>query len=167
MEVQQLNIFFTEDAEIIQACASMMSTSDPWITLGIDYENCLAAFGGPCKEIYAAYYENNLAGFVILQTCGSFKGYIQTLCVAANYRGQGFGGKILAFCEKRILQISPNIFICVSSFNTGAIKLYSQFGFSLVGELPDFVKAGFPELLMRKSVGPIMGYQPHGSADQP
>jgi len=58
-----------------------------------------------------------------------------------------------------MLKISPNIFICVSSFNKGAIKLYDDFGFKLVGELNDFVKVGFTELLLRKTFGPIAGFK--------
>jgi ribosomal-protein-alanine N-acetyltransferase len=155
---EKLVISLTTDTQIISTCAQMMTASDPWITLAMNYEQCLLAFDGPCKEIYVAEYENKIAGFVILQICGTFKGYIQTICVSKDFRGRGFGKKILQFCEQRILQISPNIFICVSSFNKGAIKLYYQFGFKLVGELEHFVKDGFTELLLRKSVGPMLGY---------
>jgi ribosomal-protein-alanine N-acetyltransferase len=140
-------------------CAKMMAQSDPWITLDMDYALCLKAFEGPLKEVYTASLEDEIIGFIILQTGGTFKGYIQTLCVSEAYRGKGFGEKLLQFCEDRILKISPNIFICVSSFNKGAIKLYYQFGFKLVGELNDFVKEGFTELLLRKTFGPIVGHK--------
>jgi len=89
---------------------------------------------------------------------GTFKGYIQTLCVDSKKRGQGLGKKLLQFCEERILEISPNIFICVSEFNVGAIKLYKEFGFELIGKLHDFVQPGLTELMMRKTFGPIVGY---------
>jgi [ribosomal protein S18]-alanine N-acetyltransferase len=147
------------DTELFNACARMMEASDPWTTLGMNYQQCRLAFDGPCKEVYVAEFENKLAGFVILQVCGSFKGYIQTICVDESLRGGGIGKQILQFCEKRILAISPNIFICVSSFNKRAIKLYMETGFKLVGELTDFVKEGFTELLLRKSVGSILGHR--------
>ena len=156
---EKLIIRLTTDAQIILACAQMMAASDPWITLGMKYEHCVAAFDGPCKEIYVAEYKNEIAGFVVIQICGTFKGYIQTICISRDLRGRGFGKKILQFCEQRILQISPNIFICVSSFNTGAIKLYYEFGFKLIGEFEHFVKEGFTELLLRKSVGAVLGYK--------
>ena len=124
----------------------------------MDYEQCLKAFEGSCKEICIAESGNDIAGFVIMQTCGSFSGYIQTICVSEKYRGMGIGTKLLEFSEKRILSYSPNIFICVSSFNSGAIRLYESFGFKLIGELNNFVKDGFTELLLRKSVGPRVGY---------
>lgn len=157
-EKEQFSIAPTADAQKITACAKMMCATDPWITYTMDYEYCLKAFEGDCKEIYVLENDNGIAGFVILQVCGTFKGYIQTLCVSETHRGKGLGKMLLQFCEKRILKISPNIFICVSSFNKNAIKLYYEFGFKLVGELTDFVKEGLTELLLRKTVGPMVGY---------
>ncbi|MGD0754034.1 MAG: N-acetyltransferase [Bacteroidales bacterium] len=155
---EEIIIRLTTDKQEIAVCALMMSVTDPWITLGMNYEICLKAFEGGCKEIYVVKTENVIAGFVIIQTCGTFSGYIQTICIDEPYRGRGFGKKLLQFCEERILKFSPNVFICVSSFNKGAIKLYYEFGFKLVGELENFVKAGFTELLLRKTVGPRVGY---------
>ena len=139
-------------------CAIMMAKSDPWITLEMDFDLCIQAFSGGSKEVFIIRNDEVIAGFVILQMDGSFKGYIQTICVSEDFRGKGLGKKLLKFCEERILKISPNIFICVSSFNTGALQLYTDFGFKIVGELTDFVKEGFTELLLRKSIGPIIGY---------
>lgn len=156
--IEDLKISVTSDPGKFPDCARMMTTTDPWISLEMDYEQCLKAFEGSCKEICIAESGSDIAGFVIMQTCGSFSGYIQTICVSEKYRGMGIGTRLLEFCEKRILSYSPNIFICVSSFNSGAIRLYESFGFKLVGELNNFVKDGFTELLLRKSVGPRVGY---------
>lgn len=159
MTVQEkIIIRLTNDSKEIEVCAQMMSVTDPWITLGMNYEQCLKAFEGSCKEIYVIEIENSIAGFVIIQTCGTFSGYIQTICIDEPRRGWGLGKKLLQFCEERILKFSPNVFICVSSFNKGAIKLYYEFGFKLVGELENFVKEGFTELLLRKTIGPRVGY---------
>jgi ribosomal protein S18 acetylase RimI-like enzyme len=155
---EQFTITQTTDAKKITTCADMMSKTNPWVTYTMDLTLCLKAFEGDCKEIYVLENENEIVGFAILQVCGSFKGYIQSLCVSEKFRGKGIGTKLLQFCEERIRKISPNIFICVSSFNKGAMKLYYEFGFKLVGELNDFVKEGFTELLLRKTYGPIVGY---------
>jgi ribosomal protein S18 acetylase RimI-like enzyme len=166
MPEEKLLIKTVEDTGVFNTCARMMEASDPWATLGMSYDQCRLAFDGPCKEVYVAESENKLAGFVILQVCGSFKGYIQTICVDESCRGRGVGKQILQFCERRILAISPNIFICVSSFNKRAIKLYTETGFKLIGELTDFVKEGFTELLLRKSVGSILGYVGYGTNEE-
>jgi [ribosomal protein S18]-alanine N-acetyltransferase len=147
----------TKDPEIVSDCAHMMSHSDPWITLGMPFEYCLKAFEGDYRELFVVEFENELAGFVIMQTQGTFKGYIQTICISEAWRGMGVGTWLLKFSENRILSYSPNVFICVSSFNKGAIHLYEQLGFKRVGELENFVKEGFTELLYRKTMGPIAG----------
>jgi ribosomal-protein-alanine N-acetyltransferase len=159
MPKEKFAINLTTDRQIIAVCALMMSKTDPWITLGMNYDQCLKAFDGSCKEIYVLEIEHETAGFVIIQICGTFSGYIQTICMGEAYRGKGLGTKLLQFCEDRILKFSPNVFICVSSFNKGAINLYYEFGFKLVGELDNFVKEGFSELLLRKTVGPRVGYR--------
>jgi ribosomal protein S18 acetylase RimI-like enzyme len=151
-------IIQTTDPQDFIACAIMMAKSDPWITLGMNYDQCIKAFEGDLKEIYVVLTNKEITGFVILQMGGTFKGYIQTICISEAYRGKGIGKKLLQYCEKRILMISPNIFICVSSFNKGAIKLYTEFGFKQIGELENFVKEGFTELLLRKTIGPLVGY---------
>jgi ribosomal-protein-alanine N-acetyltransferase len=150
----------TSDSHDFEICAYMMATTDPWITLGMDYQQCQKAFEGDCKEIYIARSDGEIAGFVILQVCGTFSGYIQTICVSEIHRGKGLGTMLIECCEKRTLEFSPNIFICVSSFNKGAHELYQRLGFKLVGILENFVKEGFDELLLRKTVGPRVSYRP-------
>ena len=54
------------DPKNFAVCALMMSKTDPWITLGMNYEQCLKAFDGSCKEIYVIETKNEIAGFVIL-----------------------------------------------------------------------------------------------------
>jgi [ribosomal protein S18]-alanine N-acetyltransferase len=160
MEKEENNsIRLTKDPRDYNICAQMMSATDPWITLEMDSEQCLKAFEGDFKEIYLVEIGNEIAGFVVIQTCGTFSGYIQTICISDKYRGKGIGRKLLQFSEARILKFSPNVFICVSSFNKGAIRLYYDFGFKLIGEMENFVRQGYSELLLRKSVGPRVGYK--------
>lgn len=85
-------------------------------------------------------------------------GYIQTVCIDPARRGRGLGSKLVEFAEQRILQVSPNIFLCVSSFNQGARRLYEQLGYTVVGELTDYIVRGHSELLLRKTTGPLTGF---------
>jgi ribosomal protein S18 acetylase RimI-like enzyme len=156
MKLDALNILQTINVNDFAECAKMMAITDPWITLDLNYSQCLNAFEGQCKEIYLLKLNEEIAGFVILQMCGTFKGYIQTLCISETHRGKGFGTKLLNFCEEKVFNVSPNIFICVSSFNVRAIKLYHQIGFKTIGNLDNFVKEGFTEILLRKTIGPMV-----------
>lgn len=158
MPEENMVIEQTTDPADFAFCAKMMSHTDPWITLGIDEDQCAKAFEGNFREVFVLRNGNEIAGFFIIQPQGTFKGYIQTIAISEGYRGKGYGTRILQFCEERILKYSPNIFICVSSFNEDALRLYLRFGFEKIGEMKDFIKAGFTEILLRKTVGPTVGY---------
>jgi len=138
-----------------QWCARLMSSSEPWTTLGRSYQEALERMKDESCERYVARVGSVLAGFLILNMKGAFVGYIQTLCVTPESRNQGIGTKLVEFAEQRIFRDSPNVFICVSSFNYEARKLYERMGYRLVGALMDYLVRGHSELLLRKSVGPI------------
>jgi ribosomal protein S18 acetylase RimI-like enzyme len=140
-------------------CAQLMATSEPWITLRRNEEESLAVIGDPLKEVYLAYIEDRPVGFVIINMNGVFIGYIQTVCMAPDQRGKGIGSQLIHFAETRILRHSPNVFLCVSSFNPEAKRLYERPGYQVVGELTDYLVSGYSEILMRKTIGPIKDFQ--------
>jgi ribosomal protein S18 acetylase RimI-like enzyme len=144
-----------QGSEEAHRCAELMAGSQPWITLQRSYERCLKAVNDPIREVYVAVEENEFLGFVILALRGPFSGYIQSIAVAEGRRNCGIGRKLIAFSEELILRQSPNIFLCVSSFNSGAQRFYARLGYEQVGELRDYVVRGHSEILMRKSLGPI------------
>ena len=138
-----------------QRCARLMSSSEPWLTLGRTYEASYDLLGDPTREIYVAKVGEELAGFLILLMQGALVGYIQTICMAPEHRNRGLGQRLLAYAEERIFRDSPNVFLCVSSFNTGAQRLYLRLGYELIGEFRDYIVRGHSELLMRKTRGPL------------
>lgn len=146
------------DAEA-EACAAIMAGSEPWLTLGRGLEASLRLLRDPDRERYVAIVEGRLAGFLILNLNGAFVGYLQTLCITPDFRGRGLGSALVAFAEERIFREHPNVFLCVSSFNHGARRLYERLGYTVVGELTDYVVPGQSEFLFRKSRGPLDGYQ--------
>jgi ribosomal protein S18 acetylase RimI-like enzyme len=103
--------------------------------------------------------EEQIAGFTILNMHGGFIGYVQTLCVAPEWRNRGIGSKLMAFAEQRIFKETPNVFICVSSFNPKALKLYRRLGYEVVGELEDYIVAGHSEILLRKTISPLSEFK--------
>ena len=147
--------------EEARACARWMADSEPWITLGRGYEASLAILRDASKERYVALEGGRLAGFLILNMTGAFIGYIQTVCVAPEDRDRGLGAKLVGFAEERIFRESPNVFLCVSSFNAGARRLYDRLGYRVVGELTDYIVPGHSEILMRKTVGALRSFPKH------
>ena len=130
-----------------------MAGSEPWITLGRDHTACLKLVTNSEKELYVGVLSGELAGFVLLDLHGGLRGYIQSIGVAPNLRSRGLGSKLLHFAEQRILRETPNVFMCVSSFNRDAERLYLRLGYTRVGELTDFIIPGASEILLRKAAG--------------
>jgi [ribosomal protein S18]-alanine N-acetyltransferase len=139
----------------VESCAHLMISSEPWITLGRTLPDACATLRDEHKESYLALaHDSSLAGFIIINMQGAFIGYIQTICLAPEWRGRGLGSRLIEFAEARIFRESPNVFICVSDFNTRARDLYLRLGYEIVGELKDYIVAGHAEILLRKTRGP-------------
>ena len=137
-----------------EACARLMSSMEPWVTLGRRYEDALSMVTDPSREVYVAEIAAGPCGFLILCMVGALVGYIQTVLVAPDQQRRGIGRRLLAHAEERIFIESPNAFLMVSSFNPDARRLYERVGYSYVGELPDYLIVGHSELLFRKTRGP-------------
>jgi ribosomal protein S18 acetylase RimI-like enzyme len=147
------------DAEA-RACAEIMSSNDPWRRLGRTFDESYRMLLDPAREVYVAVEpsaagELSVVGFAIVIMHGGFVGYVQTVAVRDDRRGRGIGSALIGFAEQRIFRVQPNVFICVSSFNPDARRLYERLGYHVVGELTDFIIRGHSEILLRKSLGPL------------
>jgi ribosomal-protein-alanine N-acetyltransferase len=154
----QLSITLLRGNSEAESCARLMAASEPWLTLGRTYEASLRILQDPTREVYLARDDAGLAGFLILCMTGALVGYIQTVLVHPDRRGQGIGSRLVEFAEQRILPEAPNVFMCVSSFNHGARRLYERLGYKVIGELTDYIVDGHSEILLRKTVGPLTGF---------
>jgi ribosomal protein S18 acetylase RimI-like enzyme len=149
----------TGDVEA-RECARMMAETEPWSTLGRTYDQSLAVIQDPTCEAYVLADESSVLGFIVLSFQGPFRGYIRSVCVRYERRDRGFGSELLQFAEDRIFRESPNVFMCVSTFNEAAQRLYARLGYEVVGLLPDFLIRGQGEVLLRKSRGPWSEFRP-------
>ena len=136
-------------------CVRMMASSAPWLTRGRGVDACARALSDATRERFIAREGNAIAGFLLLNFNGPFVGYIQAIFTAEAMRGRGVGSALLDFAEERIFKVSPNAFLCVTSFNDGARSLYERRGYEVVGVLRDFIVRGYDEILMRKTIGAI------------
>ena len=149
-----------QNVDEAKQCANLMACSEPWITLGRTFEDSLKILLDSSKEIYLAFEDNQFAGFIIINMKGAFIGYIQTICIAPEFRGKGLGTKLIQFAEERIFSETPNVFMCVSSFNKEAQKLYERLGYEVIGELKNYIVSGYSEILLRKTIAPLKNYSP-------
>lgn len=158
-DLTEIEIKKLQQAAEAKICASMMANSEPWITLGRDYDTSLQIITDPSREVYLATAKGEIVGFTILLMNGAFIGYIQSMCVAPEWRSKGVGSQLIAFAENRIFSETPNVFICVSSFNKDAQRLYERKGYEVIGELKDYIISGHSEILLRKTIAPLTNFK--------
>lgn len=147
-----------EDLEIVLAqeadrewAARVMSESEPWLTLGRGLEACRKACSLPGYELLVARSGTEPLGFALVHPRGvAGSPYLASIAVSPAARGRGVGSRLLAFVEERYRPLARHFFLCVSSFNGGARRLYERAGYERVGVLEDYVIDGASEILMHK-----------------
>ena len=138
-------------------CAVMLANSEPWITLGMDMDQVMMNLNNTLNEVFAVYIKDEIIGTIVIQTKGAFTGYLKSIAVKPDFRGNNLGEFMMEFVEDYILSKSQNVFLCVSSFNTKAQKFYLKLGYEIIGTLKNYIVEGHDEILMRKTTGPIRG----------
>ena len=143
----------------VHECAQLMASSEPWVTLRRTHDQATRILTSPAREVYVGVVDGELVGFAVLIMSGALVGFLQTLAVKPSWRNRGIGRSMMRFVEQRILRETPNVFLCVSSFNDGAQRFYSRLGYEVVGELGDLIVPGHAEILMRKTTGPYTEFR--------
>jgi ribosomal protein S18 acetylase RimI-like enzyme len=148
-----------------RACADIMASTDPWITYGRTREHTFATVSNPQAESYAAVTAGGeIVGVVVIALrVPLISGYICGLAVKPGHRNRGIGSALLRHAEARIFRQSPNVFLCVTSFNTNAQRLYARLGYEKIGAITDFAIPGAHEHLLRKTLGPQSTFKPRAT----
>lgn len=150
--MKEIDIRLADDQEKDLA-AKLLASSEPWITLRITEEQCKKTCHDPEYQMYIACKNDKPAGIILLDPKGvAGSPYIKSIAVFPEFRGQGIGTKLLSFAEDIFRNKSRHIFICVSSFNLRARRLYEKQGFRFIGELKDYIIDGASEILMHKGL---------------
>ena len=158
----QMVIHRLQTEQEAQACAELMSSSEPWVSLDRTYATSLSIMQDSEREVFVASQDGQVIGFIVINMHGAFIGYIQSLCVAPAWRGFGVGTRLIRLVEKRIFQDSPNVFICASSINPKTQKFYEKLGYTVIGPLKNFILPDHDEILLRKSIAPLIGFEHRG-----
>lgn len=123
-------------------CALLMSSCEPWVTLKRSYDDSLKTFLDRSNETYIVKTQESIIGFITVNCQGSLTPYIRSVALLPEYRNKGIGTHLIKSVEKIYSPVSRNIFICVSSFNEKAKKLYLYLGYKIVGELENYIITG-------------------------
>jgi ribosomal protein S18 acetylase RimI-like enzyme len=131
--------------------AKLFSQSEPWITLGIDYEKCCKLCHDDDYMYYTAHINTQPCGMIILHKKGlAGSPYMKGIIVAKEHRSSGIGSALLKFAENLFKNDAKYFFLCVSSFNKRAQAFYEKSDYKKVGEFSDYIIEGESEILMCK-----------------
>ncbi|UCG31260.1 MAG: GNAT family N-acetyltransferase [candidate division WOR-3 bacterium] len=144
----------------VEECAKLMSASEPWVTLKRTFGDVIGIIEDDTSEVHLVKAQKRMIGFAIIKMRGAFVGYVQSVVIDPRYRGKGIGARFIVYLEQRIFSEQPNVFICVSSFNHEAKRLYEKLGYETIGELKDYIVHGHSEILMRKTISPLSEFHP-------
>lgn len=144
-----------EEAEPV---ARRLAAIDPWRALGFAAE-ALAAY---LRRADAGLYRFEIldaqratAGVVAVRSPWLRGPYLELFAVFPPHQGRGLGGAALEWFERQARLTSANAWVLVSAFNQGAYDFYRDHGFVEIGLIPDLIKPGQNEILLRKSLNSI------------
>ncbi|HVY39299.1 MAG TPA: GNAT family N-acetyltransferase [Polyangia bacterium] len=78
-------------------------------------------------------------------------GFIALLAVRAEAAGQGVGTALVEHLAARVARKRRWLYVSADGNNRSALRFYRRLGFERVGRLPDLVRPGRAEILLRRS----------------
>ena len=105
--------------------------------------------------------DGGMAGFGLVEWAdesGQIVGYIQTLEVAPDRRGQGVGGELLRLMEDSARAAdAQGIWLHVDAENASAIRLYEAQGYRCAGQKANYYARSRDALIYAKGLGTKTG----------
>ena len=144
-------------AAMTPAAAATLGTGlaciDPWARLDYSPErftNFFAATGDSAQR-YQIRLDEQLVGAMVVRNPWLSGPYLNILGLLPGSGGRGIGHLALGWFEAEARRAGyRNVWLCVSSFNSGAERFYRAHGFERTATLDNLAFAGFDEFLMRK-----------------
>jgi diamine N-acetyltransferase len=132
--------------------AGELVSIDPWERLGFDQgalERYLTRLD-PCLYRYTIEHNGRSSGLICIRYPWLRGPYIELFAVFPKAQRKGIGGAVIDWVDKLALGREKNLWVAVSSFNEAARRFYEGKGFRYLADIPDLVRAGEAEILMRK-----------------
>jgi ribosomal protein S18 acetylase RimI-like enzyme len=144
-----------------RAQAPWIVEMDPWHGLGYQAAPLgrWLARGAREQEVWLAAAPRaapsgaaGIEGILVLETPFLLGGFIALLAVRPQSAGRGIGRALVAQARQRIFVAAGKRWLYVSAdgANRAALAFYRKLGFARVGRLPDLIRPGRTEILLRR-----------------
>jgi ribosomal protein S18 acetylase RimI-like enzyme len=102
--------------------------------VSITRESCLKSIENKEREVFVAFYDDDLAGFIIADKAADLCPEIDWLIVAPKYQGKGVAQKLMDTALDW-LGSDTNVKLGVIHYNQRAIAFYEKYGFKDTGRI--------------------------------
>jgi ribosomal protein S18 acetylase RimI-like enzyme len=92
-----------------------------------------------------------ITGVLVLQPNVLLGSFVALLAVRPRAAGRGVGSLLVAEAEARTFAARRWLYVSADADNLPALRFYRKLGFRRVAVLPDMVRAGRKEILLRKA----------------
>ncbi|HEX3697189.1 MAG TPA: GNAT family N-acetyltransferase [Polyangia bacterium] len=143
-------------APVARAQAGWIAAMDPWRGLGYRAPalgRWLARVASQNSDeiwLARARMRGPVQGIVVVQGNFLLGSFIALLAVRSSAAGRGVGRALMAHIEARALASRRWLYVSFDRDNQAARRFYRRQGFVRVGALPDLLKPGRVEVLLRK-----------------
>jgi diamine N-acetyltransferase len=126
---------------------------DPWASYPYPATSLAAYFAAdePGAPRFALKCDGEIVGVAGLRLNWLRGPYLQFLGILPAFQRRGLGAGTLAWVEGEARSSGErNLWVAATDSNAGAIRFYQAHGFAAVAPLPDLVREGRTEILLRK-----------------
>jgi ribosomal protein S18 acetylase RimI-like enzyme len=91
-------------------------------------------------------------GIIVVEMPFLLGGFIALLAVRPEVAGRGLGRVLVGEARRQVFTVAGKrwLYVSADSGNRAALAFYRKLGFTRVGRLPDLIRAGTVELLLRQ-----------------
>jgi ribosomal protein S18 acetylase RimI-like enzyme len=154
----------TTGARIVRASAALARAQaawivgiEPWLSLGYRAQPLgrWLARGARARGVWvlrARTATNGVQGIIVVEMPFLLGGFIALLAVRPEAAGRGIGRALVGEARRQVFTVANKrwLYVSADSGNRGALAFYRKLEFSRVGRLPDLIRAGNTEVLLRQ-----------------
>ncbi|HVV16606.1 MAG: GNAT family N-acetyltransferase [Armatimonadota bacterium] len=138
---------------LARAQAAWIAAIEPWRGLGYTAAGLgryLARKARARGVLIARAGRSAPVGLAVLDEGVLLGGFIALLAVRPEAAGQGMGAALVEHIGARVARKRRWLYVSADGNNRAALRFYRRLGFERVGRLPDLVRPGRVEILLRR-----------------
>jgi GNAT superfamily N-acetyltransferase len=142
----------------LAAIAARLVTIGPWGAAGVAAETMRERLARPMAATFrfALRQDGRPVGCLVVRHPFMRGPYVELVAVFPEAQRRGLLARVIDWMAAEVADTEANLWLCVTESNAPARAAYAALGFAPVGPLPDLVRVGQTEILMRRVIGPPM-----------